>query len=62
MQRNHYGEVFLSPESAIQAVLDEFDLQDDLLAIDEADDFLGDDPASDDELVVQQFARHHLDD
>ncbi len=57
MRLDHYGDVFLSPESAIQAVLDERDVYDDALAIDEVDDFIDDDDANDDELFVQQFAR-----
>ncbi len=57
MRLDHYGDVFLSPESAIQAVLDERDVYDDALATDDVDDFIDDDDANDDELFVQQFAR-----
>ena len=57
MRLDHYGDVFLSPESAIQAVLDERDVEDDVLAIDVVDDFIGDNDANDDELSAQRFAR-----
>jgi hypothetical protein len=38
MQRNDYGDLFLSPESAIEAILDASDWEDDALADEVTDD------------------------
>ncbi len=58
LRLDSYGDVFLSPESAIQAVLDERGVEDDALAIDEIDEFIDDIDENDDELLVQRFARN----